>query len=171
MEERHEVEQYFFTSETSARLARFAAGFENPCCLCAPTVGEELLRLGVRARVLDIDERFADTPGFRLYDMYRPQPLHERFGLILCDPPFSKVTLSQLFAAVRILSGNCFEQPLLIFYPRQRAANLLGTFARFGLGPTGYHPTYVSVKALERNEIELFGNLSHKAYAALVDAP
>lgn len=167
MEERHDNEQYFFTPKSTGRLADFAARFPNPCCICAPSVGVELARRGVRARVLDIDERFAPTPGFRRYDLARPEWLGEEFGLILCDPPFFNVSLSQLFAALRLLSRHRYEQPLLISYLGRRASSIVGTFARFGLTATGYCPAYQTVKALARNEIEFFGNLSPALHAEL----
>jgi Probable N6-adenine methyltransferase len=171
MHERHEHEQYFFLPETTAHLASFAAHFERPCCLCAPSVGVVLGQRKVPAAVLEIDERFAATPGFLHWDVYRPRVLAERFGLILCDPPFLKVSLAQLFAAVRVLAGGVAspQQPLLLCYPRERAGNLLGTFAPFGLRPTGYCPRYVSVQAHGDGDtaIELFGNLSDERHAEL----
>jgi hypothetical protein len=167
MEERHANEQYFFTPATTARLADFVSDFANPCCICAPSVGVELARRGVRVRILDIDERFATTPGFRHYDLYRPEWLGEEFGIIICDPPFFNVSLSQLFTALRLLGRNRYEQPLLISYLRRRAASIEGTFNRFGLQATGYCPRYQSVQALERNEIEFFGNLSAAQHAKL----
>lgn len=167
MEERHENEQYFFTPRTTERLADIAARFDNPCCICAPSVGVELGRRGVRVRVLDIDERFARTPGFRRYDLFRPEWLGEEFGIILCDPPFFNVSLSQLFAALRLLSRGRYEQPLLISYLSRRAASLRGTFTRFNLTPTGYCPRYKTVQALSRNEVEFFGNLSPELHAEL----
>ena len=170
MEERHDNEQYFFTPETTEHLADFVARFKNPCCICAPSIGVELGRRGVRARVLDIDERFASTPGFVRYDLFRPEWLGEEFGIILCDPPFFNVSLSQLFAALRMLSRNRYEQPLLISYLRRRAASIEGTFTRFGLTATGYCPSYQTVQALSRNEIEFFGNLTAEQNAELVSA-
>ena len=167
MNERHEHEQYFFTPETAAHLAACAARFERPCCLCAPTVGVLLGERKAGARVLEIDERFAATPGFLRYDVYRPRPLDEAFGLILCDPPFMKVSLAQLFAAVRTLARGEVSQPLLICYPRERALALTSTFAPFGLVPTGYCPRYVSVQAHAPGEIEFFGNLSAELHAEL----
>lgn len=171
MHERHEHEQYFFLPETTAHLAAFAARFDRPCCLCAPSVGVVLGQRKVPAAVLEIDERFAATPGFLHWDMYRPRALDQRFGLILCDPPFLKVSLAQLFAAVRVLAGGVAgpEQPLLLCYPRERAGNLLGTFAPFGLRPTGYCPRYVSVQAHREGDtaIEFFGNLSDELHAEL----
>ena len=167
MQERHEKEQYFFTDETTGHLADFAARFPNPCCICAPSVGVELARRRVPVRILDIDERFAKTPGFRRYDLFSPDWLGEEFGLILCDPPFFNVSLSQLFAALRLLSRNRYEQPLLISYLSRRATSIVGTFARFGLTPTGYYPRYKTVQALARNEIEFFGNLPPSVHAEL----
>lgn len=166
MNERHELDQYFFVPETAAHLAAFAARFVYPCCLCAPTVGALLAEQKVGARVLDIDERFAATPGFLHYDLYRPHPIDETYSLILCDPPWDRVSLSQLFAAIRMLSQDD-RQPLLISHPRERGANLMGTFAPFRIVPTGYFPRYVSVQKHARDGIELYGNLSAELHEAL----
>ncbi len=167
MHERHEHEQYFFLPATTEHLAGFAARFDRPCCLCAPSVGVALAARKVPAAVLEIDERFESTPGFVRWDVYRPRPLVERFGLILCDPPFLKVSLAQLFSAVRVLAGGELSQPLLLCYPRERAGALLGTFAPFGLRPTGYCPRYISVQAHGPMDIEFYGNLSDEQHAEL----
>ena len=121
-------------------------------------VGRELAKRQVRARVLDIDERFSDVAGFVRYDIYRPLWLGEHFGVIVCDPPFWKVSLSQLFGAVRLLAKHDFTQPLAICYPTRRSANLMGAFARFGLQPSGFSPKYRTVQDTERNQIEFFAN-------------
>jgi hypothetical protein len=159
MYELHENEQYFFDGPTLAFLGDFVARFANPCCLCAPLLGRELEARGVSVRTLDIDERFAGLRGFRRYDLYRPEWLGEEFGLIICDPPFYNVSLSQLFRAIRLLSRHNYGQPLLVSYLVRRAANVTGTFARFGLQPTGYRPGYQTVQKSERNEVEFFGNV------------
>jgi len=158
MLEQHEREQYFWNEATINAVADVAARWENPCCLCAPMVGRELARRGVQAHVLDIDERFSSVPGFMKYDLYRPLWLGERFGVIFCDPPFWIVSLSQLFAAIRRLSGYDDLQPLAICYPTRRGANLTATFARFGLKPSGFLPKYQTVQESERNRIEFFCN-------------
>ena len=160
MLERHEDEQYFWDCETLEALADVAARFENPCCLCAPMLGRVLSRRGLDARVLESDERFAEDAGFARYDLYRPVWRAETFGVLLCDPPFWKVSLSQLFAAIRLLAHHNWEQPLAICYPQRRGKNLCGTFARFGLEPTGYCPGYLTVQELERNRIEFFANFA-----------
>lgn len=159
MEERHEREQYFFDEETVATLAAFAAPFAPVATFCAPRVGERLAQEGVEVAVLDIDERFASVPGFRPYDLYRPEWLERRFGLIVCDPPFFRASLSQLFAALRTLAHNDTRQPLLLSYLKRREPSVLGTFAPFGLRPTGYSPGYRTVQRCARNDIEFYSNL------------
>ncbi|MFO1351523.1 MAG: hypothetical protein U1F68_12995 [Gammaproteobacteria bacterium] len=157
----------FFDATTLASLAAFLTRFEHPCILCAPMLGRTLAASGRRVTVLDIDERFADIPGFRVWNIHRPQRLDERFDIIVCDPPFFKVSLSRLFSAIRVLAQHRFEQPLLIAYLRRREAALKSTFQRFGLEATGFLPRYLTVQMVERNEIELFGNLGPEAHAAL----
>jgi hypothetical protein len=166
----HRNEQYFFDDQTLDHLAGFLAGWPSPCCLCAPLLGQRLARRGVVVSVLDVDERFVAAPGFRRYDLYRPEWLDAEFGIILCDPPFFNLSLSQLFAAIRKLSHFRFDQPLLISYLHRRAASLLGTFAPFGLRPTGYHPTYQTVRACAKNDIEFFSNLSADRVHSLTTA-
>jgi Probable N6-adenine methyltransferase len=158
MEERHEREQYFFDAATVRVLADFVGSFERPCCLCAPMVGRELHRRGRAVRVLDVDERFADLSGFLAWDLYRPRHLDEEFDLVLCDPPFFNVSLSQLFSAVRVLCHFDLTKPVMISYPARRSRAILGTFAPFGLRPTGYRPGYQTVQKCDKNEIEFYAN-------------
>lgn len=159
MYERHDFEQYFFDTPTLAHLTRFVAGWERPCCVCAPLLGRHLAQAGVDVTMLDVDERFQDVPGFQRYDIYRPTWLGTEFGLIICDPPFFRVSLSQLFHALRMLSRYDLSQPMLVSYLSRRSSAVTGTFAPFGVKPTGYFPGYQTVEKLERNEIEFFGNL------------
>lgn len=167
MYELHENEQYFFDRSTLEHLATFVSSYENPCCICCPLLGRELVNRGVAVRILDIDERFASLPGFRRYDLQRPEWLGEEFGIIVCDPPFYGLSLSRLFAGLRVLSRNLYSQPLLVSYLVRRSSSLMGTFARFNLEPTGYRPIYQTVQKATRNEIEFFGNLGLEAHSAL----
>jgi len=159
MYELHQHEQYFWDEATLSHLSEFVERYRNPCCLCAPLLGQKLVERGRKVAILDCDERFSDLPGFVRYDLYRPAPLPEKFDLIICDPPFFKVSLSQLFKTLRLLSRFDFAQPLLLCYLSRRASNLTGTFAAFGLKPTNYQPTYRTVQRSERNTVEFFANL------------
>ena len=109
-------------------------------------------------RVLDVDRRFADLPGFIEWDLYRPRHLDEPFDLVLCDPPFFNVSLSQLFAAVRLLCRFDLTHKVMISYPVRRRRAVLGTFAPFGLAETGYSPGYLSVQRCAKNDIEFYAN-------------
>jgi len=159
MRERQEIEQYFFDDATLDDLTRVASRFDNPCCLCTPSLGEELEKRGVRVTTLDLDERFSHLRDFRLYDLARPEPMGERFGIIICDPPFLTISLPQLFTAIEVLSQQDYTQPLLINNLSSRARQITNVFAPFGLQPTGYHPGYRTIQNVGRNRMELFGNL------------
>ncbi len=167
MYELHQNEQYFFDRPTLSHLAQFAAQYPNPCCLCTPMLGQELESQGVAARTLDMDERFNTLQGFRPYNLAKPRWLGEEFGIIVCDPPYFGVSLSQLFTAIRILSRYDLRQRVLITYLSRRAPNLLGTFAPFNLQPTGYHPGFQTVRKIDRNEVEFFSNLGDETLQKL----
>jgi hypothetical protein len=158
--ERQEIEQYFFSGETLDDLARLAMRFHNPCCLCTPSLGEELEARGVEdVTTLDLDARFAFLKGFREYDISEPEPLDETFGVIICDPPFLSVSLERLFQTVELLSHGDHAQSLLINYLADRARVITRVFSPFGLRPTGYYPGYANIQNLGRNRMELYGNL------------
>lgn len=159
MYERHENEQYFFDEETLQELSRFLARFESIGCVCAPLLGSRLVELGANVTILDIDERFAHLPEFVEFDLHRPHWIGREFDIIVCDPPFYSVSLSQLFAALRLLGRHRFDQPLLVSYLKRRETAVMGTFAKFRLTPTGYEPDYVTVQECEKNRIEFYSNL------------
>ena len=144
--EHHHREQFFFDNATVAELADLLAAYPRPCCLCAPTVGAELHRRGRIMRVLDIDRRFSNLYGFMEWNLYRPRRLDEEFGVILCDPPFFSVSLSQLFIAVRILAHYDLTTPIAVSYLRRREQAILGALTLFNLRPTGYRPAYRTVE-------------------------
>jgi hypothetical protein len=170
IDEDHSQEQYFFDRSTVLRLTGFIRSFQNPCCLCAPTVGEEFGKQGIPCRVLDADERFSRVPGFLKWDLYRPTPRpEEKYGIILCDPPFWKVKLSQLFRAVRILSGYDYRQPLLFCYLQRRSDALLSCFAQFGLSPTGCRVSYLTIPEGEKTEVRLYSNLEPARLTGLAE--
>lgn len=136
-------------------------------------LGRELHRQGRIVRVLDVDRRFADLDGFVEWDLYRPRHLDEEFDLVLCDPPFFNVSLSQLFTAVRLLCHFDTTRKVMISYPVRRQSAILGAFAPFVLRPTGWRPTYLSVQKCEKNDIEFYANfeLDKEAGGGPLEAP
>ncbi|MEO0475629.1 MAG: hypothetical protein AAF085_06625 [Planctomycetota bacterium] len=159
MHENHANEQYFFDAPTLDRLRDVVARFEDPCILCAPMLGRSLHEHGQPAAVLDIDDRFADLPGYQRWDVYRPEPVEQAFGLILCDPPFFNVSLSELFRAIRLLAKFDLTTPIAIGYLARRERALLGTFAPFNLQASTFRLGYQTVQdQTGRNDIRLYTN-------------
>jgi len=161
MDELWENEQFFFDKLTIKHLAEFIKNYENPCLLCAPMLGRELEKQGINCYTLDIDRRFSNLQGFHYFNIKKPKwNKHDKFGIILCDPPFFKVEFSHLFKTIKILSQFDFKQPLLVSYLTRHSKRFLKIFTPFNLKPTGYHPSYKTVGTYDRNEIEFYGNIS-----------
>ena len=159
MHEDHQKQQYFFDAPTVQTLSNLMAGYDNPCCLCSPMIARELVGRGRSARLLEIDTRVSDVPGFVPWDLYRPKPLGERFDAILCDPPFQKVRLSQLFTALRVLCQGDFRTPIFLCHLDSRSIDVCSALALFGLAPTEIVPGYISVKPTLANGVRLYSNV------------
>jgi hypothetical protein len=138
--------------------------------MCAPLLGKTLADQGEKVYILDIDTRFSKYGHFIEFDLYRPKWLGVDFDIILCDPPFFNVSLSQLFDAIRLVSQNNFNQRLLLGYLTRRAANIEGTFAEFQIKRTGIRLSYQTVQPTERNDIQLFTNVPESEIAKLQQA-
>jgi len=133
IEERRELEQYFFTKQTARDLASLAVG--RTACICTPTVwmnlSEELQKLSV---VFDIDPRLTNViPNghFVKYDLSRGIHSSSRtakdiasqfmygFDTIIMDPPFStpiEIVAATINAFLSWdLNGNCGAY---IVYPK-----------------------------------------------------
>jgi hypothetical protein len=143
MEENEANEQFFYDKKTLKILADIAEKFEYPCLLCAPTLGDELIRRGRKVRILDIDMRFSRLKGFWYFDINNPKGLGEKYDLIICDPPFTIVAIEQLFYAVKRLSRNNQYQKILISWEQQYLKEkFMKIFSYFNLRLTGFCLTY-----------------------------
>lgn len=159
MEERHDREQYFFDEATLSQLMALCGGYERVACVCAPTLGRALAAIGEQPCILDIDERFADVPGFTRFDLQAPSWLGDAFDLVVCDPPFFTVSLGCLFTALAMVTQHDHRRPLLVSYLSRRADAVVRAGQRFGLRATGLSVGYETVADVEKNEIEWFTNL------------
>jgi len=168
MYELHENEQYFFTEETIDELTRFLGGYSPVCCLCAPSLGKRLSENGHDVHILDIDKRFENCKGFHYWDINRPEWTGRKYEMIICDPPFFNISLSRLFAAIRLLAQNDFQQPIMVSYLERRAENIIGTFAKFNLQRTEYFAQYQTVQRCGRNDIRFFSNRTDAVNEGLV---
>ena len=94
-----------FSTVRPSLIWRTSCGSTRTPAAFAPSVGQELERLGVATRTLDRDARFKTLAGFCDYDVSRPRWLNEQFGIILFDPPFfNAAPVSRFVEAVRILA-------------------------------------------------------------------
>jgi hypothetical protein len=167
MYELHKNEQYFFDTQTLEHLASFLSKYNSIGVLCAPLLEKALADNKKTITLLDINERFYNIPGFLHWDIYKPQRLPQKFDIIICDLPFFNVSLSQLFKAIGILSHYDVEQKLLISYLHRRGNAFISTFSPFGLESTSFYPGYVTVKKIDKNKIEFFGNLGNEVHTSL----
>jgi len=145
MHENHRREQYFWDGPTLAALAEALEPYSRPVLLCAPMLGQYLHEQGRTVVVLDTDRRFTELPGFRYWDIHRPEWLGFKPDLILCDPPFYSVKLDRLYRALMNLTGHDPCVPLTLSWLARRRHALLGTFARFDLQEVPFRPSYVTV--------------------------
>ncbi|MBN1214145.1 MAG: hypothetical protein JXA99_01760 [Candidatus Lokiarchaeota archaeon] len=160
MDELYRNEQYFFDKNIEEILLNFIKLFKNPCLLCAPKLGREILNKGIPCTILDIDKRFSDIAGFQYFDLTKPYWIGaNKFGIILCDPPFFNIKLSELFRAIKLLSQYDFSQYLFISYLVRRSKKFLNIFKAFNLKPSGFIPSYKSIEKSEKNKIEFYTNL------------
>lgn len=88
--ERHDLEQYFWTKETVAKLvSALDSLFVNECCcLTTPSLAHALHEEKREEVLLDIDQRFSYLPKFRYFDILHPIAQGEDFRIIVMDPPF-----------------------------------------------------------------------------------
>lgn len=163
--ERHDFEQYFFADPTVEELAPLIERFQRPVILCAPRLGQALERRGRDVATLDVDERFAHLRGFVKWNIRRPAPIPFKPDFIFCDPPFFGVSLTELFAAIRLVAGFDMRTPVAVSYLSRRAGALTRAFEPFGLAPTAYRPAYMSVENSGRTAIELFANFDDPLWA------
>lgn len=166
MYELHKNEQYFFDDETLKILSNLIEDIDlyPVCCLCTPLLGKKLLDIGVipaYVDILDIDDRFSNLTSFIHYDIRRPAHINYIYRLIVCDPPFFSVSLSQLFNTIYRLSGYDFNRKIFISYLKRRESAILGTFSKFNLKPTGFYPKYQTVDTNDRNKIEFYSNIEN----------
>ena len=183
MDEIHEREQYFWDGNTLSGIERVVEAHTSddssppdrldldPCFLCTPTLARQWTRGGKSATLLDVDRRFSDVPGFCYFDLSHPESVwnslrRRRFSIVVCDPPFFNLSLSQLRNAIRAISQYEPQQPLLISYLLRRENAFLEAFREFQLAPTGITPHYPSLTPGPKNDIRFYGNLSPVCYTA-----
>ncbi|KAG6542638.1 hypothetical protein Mapa_015969 [Marchantia paleacea] len=162
--ERHDLEQYFWTTSTVDALCR-ALTFEPAlCCLSTPSIAQAFWIQDDRAvTLLDIDTRFNYLPGFRFWDLRHlpsvPIGEAETFRVLVFDPPFFYIPMEDLHRAVlEVCKGDTSTRLLIGFLVREEA-NLLKVFQQFRLLKTKFTLEYATVKPNKWRNYALYSNV------------
>lgn len=115
IEEKRDLEQYFFDKKTARKLFDIFVRkelFENKkCCfLCCPILAEiaKKYELEENTALFDIDERFDRFKNYKKFDLVseKMEKELEKFDIIICDPPFFGVEINQLGKIIASLLKN-----------------------------------------------------------------
>ncbi|CAM6101098.1 unnamed protein product [Calypogeia fissa] len=169
--ERHDLEQYVWTTNTVNALTKALSYEPKLCCMATPSIAQAFyLEDGRAVRLLDIDTRFTYLPGFLYWDIRKPEPimpaggsneeeLEEEFRVVVFDPPFFYIPMHELHRAVlQVCRGN-FRTKLLIGFLVREEANLLKTFQKFNLVRTKFVLEYATVKPNKWRNYALYSNV------------
>ncbi len=151
------IAQYFFTEDCASDLVQKLDRFANPCCLCSPMIGKKWQEMGRIVHILDIDERLDFLPGFRKFDITRPEPLSDIFDVIIVDPPLD-LSLEVVLDAVNMVTRKKYDTKLAILHEAKTADCLLKHFEAYGLSPTYYNPVYCHVRKSARHQFMFYAN-------------
>jgi hypothetical protein len=157
--------QYFFSQQTARYIVSLLSSYNNICCLCTPRLAFEWSSQKKNVRLLDIDNRFSQIPGFHYFDLKNPEVMHEGYDIIIADPPFG-FTGDELLSAINSVAFNSKKVVLCLIFPIEREKELFGVFKEWKLNR-------VPVESLKWNNIknkynELYGFYSNNVH--LMDA-
>ena len=168
--ERHDREQYFWNRETidTFLTALQAWTLNRVCCLCTPTLAHVFWTEHQREEYcLDIDERFAYIPGWRYFDLLKPEEYvpseTEEIGVVVFDPPFFSIPVEQMKVAIERVLGLHNESQravkMIAGFRKRDSKKFLEVFAGFGLKRTKTVLGYVSIKTGKWANYTLFSNV------------
>jgi hypothetical protein len=153
----YEHSQYFFTGECVDYLVDKLDCFNNPCCIGTPRLAKGWFDRGRKVRLLDIDKRFSFLPGYKYYDITKPEVLNEKFDVIIMDPTF-KWGDGVLLKTINAISHHDHSQKVLLIYLSSRGTSILQTFKDYNLKPTGYYPKYSNVRGKGKKIVMCYSN-------------
>ena len=160
-EERHDLEQYFWTEDTVKKLMLAMESFTDVCCLTTPSLAHAWHIEGKEEALYDIDTRFEYLPKFRYYDISKDylDEVKEQFRIVVFDPPFFYIPMEQLFKAVSHIVNNDFNTKIMIGFLKREEKSLLEYFDPFGLRRTNFSLKYTTVKPNKWANYALYSNI------------
>lgn len=163
--ERFDLEQYFWTEETVARLVSALQFTMDCCCLTTPSLAVAFHNEGREEFLLDIDTRFQYLPKFRYFDIRFPSEnqdedlQNQSHSIIVMDPPFFYIPLEVIRDAVLHLTHGDTSVKLMIGFLKREENSLLETFQDFNLRETNFQLEYATVKPNKWKNYALYSNV------------
>lgn len=161
--ERYDLEQYFWTRETVARLMHALQFYTDCCCLATPSLAQAMHEKGQDEVLLDVDSRFEYLPKFIYWDIRNPQEVHTEHGkpfkIVVFDPPFFYIPMHQLYNAVLKVCANDTTTKIMIGFLKREEPLLMRTFKSFGLKRTAFKMEYATVKPNKWANYALYSNI------------
>jgi hypothetical protein len=164
LEEIKDNEQFFWSRETVEKLAK-ACEFtfvEETCCLTTPSLAHYWHENGREETLLDIDTRFSYIPGFKYYDLRKPDPdigPDDNFRLLIIDPPFFIVPIETIGEAVDQITGKDYDTKIIIGFLSREEKRLQLAFEHYCLKPTKFPLQYPSIKENKWQNFVLYSNI------------
>ena len=158
VEPNFDLAQFFYTAETARLLVNALNDYSSPCCFCTPRLAWEWKQRGREVRLLDYDVRFSVLPGFRHFDVLKPEPINELFDVVIFDPIF--VPAGVLVRAVRAVMAGSPMADLYMTFPIDREEELLRAFATLSLKPVDFPLTCCNIKPEYQSLFRLYGSRS-----------
>ncbi len=159
-QERHDLEQYFWTEETVRRLMKALRDFGGECCcLTTPSLAHGWHLEGREEVLLDIDKRFDYLPKFKYYDIRYPHELDDTFRIVVFDPPFFYIPMDKIFQAVCKIVHDNFKTKIIIGFLKREEKELMKYFDVFNIKPTKFLLEYATVKPNKWKNYCLYSNI------------
>jgi len=159
IDERRDLEQFFWTSKTVRDLVEACEYISDTCCFTTPSLAQGFHNNGREEKLLDIDERFNYLPRFEKFDIRNPHNLNETFNIIVIDPPFFNISTKELFEATNVITNNDFSTNIIIAYLKRFEYPLLETFKPYGISETNLMPEYAHIKENKWRNFKIYSNI------------
>lgn len=133
-----EFMQYFFSVETTARLAELCVGYT--ACLVTPSVARYAHNLNKNIVLFERDNRFRENGGLKFvkYDLKKgltkllQNKYMKKFNIVVCDPPFD-IKLDILASDIDELLKTDNKSVAYVIFPSSRETHLKNAMMRKGL--------------------------------------
>lgn len=162
MSEKHELEQYFWTSKiVKTILDATQYLYTECCCFATPSLAHLYHQSGKEQTLLDIDERFNYLPRFERFNIMEPHVPQGagNFEILVIDPPFCGITTDQLYQATEKITGGNHDTKIIIAYLVRYEHALLKSFKDYGISETSTKLEYAGVKENKWGNFALYSNV------------